>query len=156
MKRPTRARAARRPGMSLLEVIVALAIFIMALAALGQLVQLGMDEAVEADRQTVATRLAQSKMAEVEAGAVSTANGGAGEFTDQETLADGTALWKWEAVSTEMDIPNLYSVTVTVSLTTSGNGYSLSMTQLVYDPAFQGNAAPATDPTATATQGNNP
>ena len=147
---------ARRPGMSLVEVLVALAIFIMSLAALGQLVQLGLDQAVDADRQTVATRLAQSKLAEFEAGALPV-DGGSGNFDDQETGPNGTALWKWEAVGTETEIPNVFDVTVTVS-TKAGSPFSLTLSQLVFDPTSMGTAAPAVapvDPNATP-MGNQP
>jgi type II secretion system protein I len=130
--------------MSLLEVLVALAIFIMALAALGQLVQLGLEQAVEADRQTVAARLAQSKMAEVEAGAISVF-GDEGNFDDQETLADGTTLWRWEVAGAPTDTSNVYDVTVTVS-TTAGYPFSLKLNQLIFDPMYLGTAAPAVAP----------
>ena len=155
MRLPARSPACR-PGMSLLEVMVALAIFIMSLAALGQLVQLGLDQAVEADHQTTAARLAQSKLAEFEAGALPV-DGGSGTFADQETSPDGTVLWEWKAVGTETDIPNVFDVTVTVS-TTTGNPFSLTLSQLVFDPTSMGTAAPAVapvDPNATP-MGNQP
>ena len=134
MRLPARS-AARRPGMSLLEVLVALAIFIMTLAALGQLVQLGLEEAAEADNQTVAARLALSKMGEVESGLIDVAAGDAGEFTEQETLSDGSARWKWEVVGEVTGVPNVYDVTVTVS-TTSGGQFSYSVSSGSVTVAF--------------------
>lgn len=148
MRVPSRS-AARRPGMSLLEVLVALAIFIMTLAALGQLVQVGMEQADDADNQTVTARLALSKMGEVEAGLIDVATGDAGQFDEQETLADGAARWKWEVLGTATAVPNVYEVTVTVSSVT-GNSYSYSLSQLIFDPLYQGTAAPAVDPNAAA------
>ena len=155
MRIPARSPA-RRSGMSLLEVLVALAIFIMALAALGQLVQLGLEQAVEADRQTVAVRLAQSQLAEIEAGSVGI-DGGSGDFTEQELKPDGGALWRWEALSVPTNSANLYDVTVTITLTT-GDPFSLSLSQLIYDPTYLSGAAPApapVDPNATP-MGNSP
>ena len=154
MRLSRRPSPARRPGMSLLEVLVALAIFIMALAALGQLVQLGLEQAVEADRQTVAARLAQSKMAEVEAGAISV-YGDEGIFEDQETLADGTPMWKWEVLGTPTDLPSVYDVSVTVTAT-SGYAFSLTLNQVIFDPTYLGTAAPAVapeDPNAVPPEG---
>lgn len=151
MRIPARS-ATRRPGMSLLEVLVALAIFIMSLAALGQLVQLGLDQAVAADQQAVAARLALSKMGEVEAGLIDVANGDAGEFTEQETRGDGSALWKWEVASEPTNVTNVYDVTVTIT-STNANAYTYSLSQLIFDPLFQGTAAPAVDPTAASTTG---
>lgn len=154
MRIPARSLA-RRSGMSLLEVLVALAIFIMALAALGQLVQLGLEQAVEADRQTTATRLAQSKLAEIEAGAISI-DGGAEEFTEQELNTDGSARWKWEALGEKTNELNLYNVTVTITLT-NGDPFSLSLSQLIYDPAYLGSAAPTpapVDPNAVPPENN--
>ena len=138
--------------MSLLEVLVALAIFIMTLAALGQLVQLGMEQAADADNQTVAARLALSKLGEVEAGLIDVASGDAGEFTEQETLADGSTRWKWEVIGEATAVPNVYEVTVTISSVT-GNSFTYSLSQLILDPLFQGTAAPAVDPNAAAPTG---
>jgi type II secretion system protein I len=141
--------------MSLLEVLVALAIFIMALAALGQLVQLGLEQAVEAERQTTAVRLAQSQLAEIEAGSVGI-DGGSGEFTDQELKTDGTPLWKWEALSVPTATANVYDVTVTISLTT-GEPFTLTLSQLIFDPAYLSGAAPTptpVDPNAVPPEGD--
>lgn len=152
MRVPARS-AARRPGMSLLEVLVALAVFIMSLAALGQLVQFGMDRAVAADQQAVAARLALSKLGEVECGAI-TMDGDAAEFTEQETRPDGTANWKYEVDCQPTDIPNLYDVTVTVS--TVNDSFTYSLSQLVFDPLYQGTATPFVDPNASTTGGMGP
>lgn len=149
MRVPARS-ASRRPGMSLLEVLVALAVFIMSLAALGQLVQFGLDRAVAADQQAVAARLALSKLGEVECGAI-TMDGDASEFTEQETRPDGSAAWKYEVACQQTDIPNLYDVTVTVS--TVNDSYTYTLSQLVFDPLYMSTATPAVDPNAATTTG---
>src|SRR5262249_9229102 len=53
---------------SLLEVIVATAIFLMALVGLRQLVSVAGDQAIEVEMRSQATRMCQSKMAEVLSG----------------------------------------------------------------------------------------
>jgi prepilin-type N-terminal cleavage/methylation domain-containing protein len=58
----------RRSGLSLLEVLVALAIFLMAITALWHLVGLATDHAQEAHHRAQAARIAQSKMHLVLAG----------------------------------------------------------------------------------------
>src|SRR4051812_42042043 len=68
MRLPSVARA--RPGLTLLEVLVALAIFLLALAGLVHLVTVAGNRALEAQYQTRAAELCQSKLAEVQAGAV--------------------------------------------------------------------------------------
>ena len=66
----SRGRAGGRPGLTLLEVLVALAIFLLSFAAISQLVTTAGHRALEARRKEEAARLARSKLAEVFAGAV--------------------------------------------------------------------------------------
>jgi prepilin-type N-terminal cleavage/methylation domain-containing protein len=66
----SRGAVASRPGLTLLEVLVALAIFLLSLGALVQLTSFAGRQAVDARRRSDETRLAQSKLAEVLAGAV--------------------------------------------------------------------------------------
>lgn len=61
---------ARRQGMTLLEVILALAIFAMALGLLGQLVQTGSRAAAAARDETRAQLVCESVLASVVAGAI--------------------------------------------------------------------------------------
>src|SRR5262249_59924043 len=65
---PQRSRG-RRPGLSLLEVLIALAIFLVAFVGLGQLIIRGGDAAMEIRLQSEAAQLGQTKLAEVYAGA---------------------------------------------------------------------------------------
>src|SRR5207249_8021325 len=57
-----------RRGLTLLEVIVALSIFLMALVGIGRLITLASDAAVEVQQQGQAVQLAQSQLAKVAAG----------------------------------------------------------------------------------------
>lgn len=133
----------RRPreGMTLLEVLIAMAVFLLALAGIAQLIDFGSNNAQEAARTTTGTRLCQSKMAEVEAGVVSVIEGGTGTF-DEEPL------WQWSVEVGTAVAANTYPVTVRTWIE-QGRRVEVSQTQIIFDPQFLGNAAPAVAPTTT-------
>jgi general secretion pathway protein I len=137
-----RPRPTRRPGLSLLEVLLALAIFLMSLVAIGGLIDFGSDQGMAASMQAAGTRLAQSKLAEVEAGAIDVASGGSGTFDDEPE-------WNWSVESTPTPYPNTYDVTVRVWRETSRR-YEVTISQTVFDPAQMGNGSEAQPPTATS------
>jgi type II secretion system protein I len=130
----------RRPGISLLEVLLALAIFLLALVAIGQLVDIGTDHALDSQAQATATRLAQSKLAEVEAGVIPLDGSSPSGSFDVEPE------WTWTVSSTQANIPNLYTVTVQVSRQFRNRQFQVSLTQLVFDPNMMGNAQEAQPP----------
>ena len=130
-----------RSGMSLIEVLVSLAIFLLCLTAIGSLVDAGSNKALSARYQNTGTRLAASKMAEVEAGVVSVSTGGSGDFS-----ADGDEGWTWTVTCNVTDISNLYSVTVTVSKQFQGQPFDIVLTQTIFDPAMMGTGAEAQPP----------
>jgi hypothetical protein len=132
-----------------LEVLLSLAIFLMSLAAIGALVDFGQSQSAYANMQTTGTRLAQSKLAEVEAGAVSPSSGGEGAFEDEPD-------WSWAVEPGQATVPNVYPVTVRVWRDYRGQRFEVALTQMVYDPAQMGNAAPATPPTTTTTTTTTP
>src|SRR5947208_9569279 len=101
---PSRPSSPRR-GLSLLEVLVALAIFLLSFVAIGRLVTLASDHAIELQQQSQATRLAQSKLNEVLCGAL-TLESAEGSF-------DEDADWQW-SVDAEQGTAGLWTVTVTV------------------------------------------
>ena len=133
-----------RRGMTLLEVLVAMAVFLMALAGIAQLIEFGTDSAVEAARTTTGTRLCQSKMAEVEAGVIPATEDGTGVFEEEP-------LWHWSVEIGAAVAANTHPVTVRVWID-SGRKIQVTLTQIVFDPEFMGNAAPAIAP-PTTTQG---
>ena len=138
-------RPPQRSGLSLLEVLVALAIFLISLAAIAGLVDFGAERAQAAAMTTLGTRLAQGKLAEVEAGLTPPGSSESGTFDDEPdwtyTLESGAAL-----------AANTYPVTVTVRRELGGRKYEVVLTQVVFDPAFMGNAAAVVKPAAaTAT-----
>src|SRR3712207_5645399 len=65
-----RARPCRRDGLSLLEVIVAMAVFLICLVGLVELLSAGGRMATDGQKRSQASRLCLSKLAEVQAGAV--------------------------------------------------------------------------------------
>ena len=135
------AHAPRSPrsGLSLIEVLLALAIFLMSLVAIARLVDMGADRELEGRLQTRGTRLLQFKMAEIASGAVPlTATDGSFDGDDAD--------WSWSMEAQAQGPPNLYLVTVTVSRDLKGRKYQLSLTQMLLDPAAVGAAAEATRP----------
>jgi Tfp pilus assembly protein PilV len=140
------SRTVTRPGITLIEVLLGLAIFLLALVPLGALVDLGTDNAMDTMLQSDGTRLAQSKMAEVEAGAVDVKTGGSGTYDDEPN-------WSWIVASTPGEAPNLYTVTVTASHELRGKTTTVVLSQMIVDPAMMGTAAPVQRP-ETATTGS--
>ena len=140
MRRTTQPRGRTRrtrPGITLLEVLISLLILVIGMAALGQLVDMGTTSAVDAQVRARGSRLAQSKMAEVEAGAV--------DFDVGETDFADEPGWKW-SVSSESagagGIP-LYLVTVKVSRTLGADTRTVTLSQHVLAPAAVASAAPS-------------
>ena len=63
-------RGASRRGMTLLEVVIALAMFFAAMSAISQILRMGSDSAIRAQIQAEGTLLGESKLNEVIAGIV--------------------------------------------------------------------------------------
>lgn len=133
-------RRPRRPGITLIEVILAMAILLLALAAIGQLVDVGSAHGVEARFHLRGTRLAQAKLAECEAGVIPLGSNQSGTFEDDEA-------WNWVVDAQSDTVTNLYRVTVTVSRDNRGKKFEIKLAQLMYDPAMMGSAAQAERPT---------
>lgn len=131
-------RPACRPGLSLLEVLLALAIFVIALAAIGTLVNGGNDRGADARQLHTATRLALGKLAELEAG-VTSFEQTSGTFDPPDDA------WSWVAEA-EVQTASLYRVTVTVYRELGGRRFEFSLSQLMLDPSVKGSAARATRP----------
>ncbi|MDB5307514.1 MAG: hypothetical protein JWO38_1716 [Gemmataceae bacterium] len=128
-----------RPGLTLIEVLLALTILLLSLAAIGQLVGIGSDHGLYARMTARGNRLAEAKMAEVEAGVVSVQSGGEGMFDDDSA-------WTWVVESQQAGPTNLYQVTVKVSRTVRGKPFEITLSQMIFDPAMMGSAAQAEQP----------
>ena len=135
-------RPAPRRGLTLIEVMLALTILIISIAAVNQLVDLGTDQGNQARAATRGTRLAQGKMVEVEAGVVSLTSESTGDFEGD----DGA--WKFTVTPEPAGPPNLYTVTVRVSRDLKGLPYEIVLTQMIFDPTVMGSAAQAERPPA--------
>jgi general secretion pathway protein I len=127
-RRPT----AIRRGLSLMEVLVALAIFLGAMVVIGRLIIMGGERALEVQLQSEAARLCQSQMAKVVAGIES--------LTSQSDLAmEDDSDWKWSMECEQGNITGLWSVTVRVYKDrVDGSKVEASLSQLVLDPSMRG------------------
>ncbi len=146
------SRSAARRGLSLIEVLLALTILLLAIVAIGRLVDIGTDRGNDARAATRGNRLAQGKMAEVEAGVVSLDSAIEGEFEGDD------AAWKFNVTPELVGPPNLYTVTVKVTRDIQGKTYEVVLVQMLFDPTKTGSAAqaerppppdPAADPATT-------
>jgi Tfp pilus assembly protein PilV len=142
------AGSPRRPGLSLLEVLASTAIFLVSIGALRELMNSATDMAIEAQQRSRATRLCQSKMNDFLAGVESLSDGGGGTFEEDDK-------WSWSAtIAADSTAPNLYLVTITVTREMASGPITITMSQMIYDPAQRGQvtgntAAAATTDSAT-------
>lgn len=143
-----RQKQARR-GISILEVLIALAIFLLSLVAISQLMDQGADLAVQLDERTHASMLAQSKLAELIAGSEPLEGHG-------DTPIDGEPDWYWSLAADADSIPNLYHVVVTVSKETRRGKIEVSFHQYVVNPTSRGSTDSSTTTTEDQTATPNP
>ncbi len=154
MRLPRHSRS--RPGITLLEVIVATAIFLFAMGALLKLSGLAGDEAVAVRQKTHATELALSKMSEVVAGITPLSSADAQPFEDP----DADYQWSLTANSSG-NTSGLYAVTVTVShpRPSGSTPMQVSVSRMVLTPSYRGNitvpAAPPIDSNTQASSSSN-
>lgn len=143
----------RRTGMTLMEVMLSLTIMLIALAAIGQLVNMGSDHGLQARMNARGGRLAQAKMAEIEGGVYPISGGGSGTFDGDDSD------WSWTVDPQAQSPPNLYLVTITVSHAYRGSPFTITLSQMLFDPTMMGSASQAEQPStndvtaATATSG---
>jgi general secretion pathway protein I len=122
-----------RHGLSLMEVLVALTIFLLAFVALGRLVILGSDQAFDAQQQVRAADLCQSKMAEIIAGAVPLT-------TESDVAFQEDPVWHWSLDCEKSNYRGLWNVTVRVSRQDQqGMHVCCTVSQMVLDPQTHGN-----------------
>jgi Tfp pilus assembly protein PilV len=136
--------AARRPGISLLEVLGATAIFLMSIVAIGQLMSMATDQALEVQFRSRATRLCQSKLNEFSSGIESVTGSTSGEFEEEQG-------WSWKAeVTNDGSAANLYKVEVTVTRDSPSGLIEVTMAQFVFDPQQRGQLTASTSTTDTS------
>jgi type II secretion system protein I len=126
----------------LLEVLVALAIFLFSIVALHQALNIGTNNAVDMQQHMQAAQLAQSKMAEVYVGAVPMQS-------QPDTPFDEDPDYNWSLDAEQSTMANLWNVTVTVSRTRAdGSRLETKLSQMIIDPSLRGTSY---DAAATAT-----
>ena len=120
-----------RRGLSLLEVLISVAIFLGALTAIMQLLNSGQQAEVSARLKTEAMLRCETKMAEIVSGiekAVST--------EEQKFPDDEIGNWQWSAEIGNGDATNLLKVTVTVEHLPDGKipNAAFTLTRYMRDP----------------------
>jgi type II secretion system protein I len=139
--------------LTILEVLVALSIFLIALIGIGRLISLGADGALTVQDQSRAAQLCQSKLAEVVAGAVPLSG-----QTDVPFNEDPT--WSWSLDAGQGDIAGLWKITVRVSRQRpDGTRIESSIDRMLLDPSLRGSGLDAQTIAAavsSSTQSSNP
>ena len=119
--------------MSILEVLLAMAIFLMSLIGLGQLLAISSDLALETEFTNRAQQLCQSKMNEFVSGAL--------PMTAQsETPFDEEPSWSWSAeCQADNTVTMLYTVTLHVTRKRAdGSTFDATLHQMIIDPTKKG------------------
>lgn len=126
--RSSAGSAGRRRGLTLFEVLLALVIFVGAMAAVGQLVSNGVRAALQARFQSQAAMMCEAKLAEVVAGVQPLA-------AAQAVYPDDPA-WSWTLAVTAAPVPGLIRAEVTVQRTGSNakGKVTFSLARYVRDP----------------------
>ncbi|MFP6767525.1 MAG: prepilin-type N-terminal cleavage/methylation domain-containing protein, partial [Planctomycetaceae bacterium] len=127
---PSTSRPGLPSGMTLLEVLVSLSIFLGSFAAVSQLFNLGSRAAIRAALETQAVLRCESKLAELVAGVESLEAGEATPYEDDPR-------WNWSlVVNAAEQNPSLMEVVVTVAFQPEAGpeGHRFSLTRLLLDP----------------------
>jgi Tfp pilus assembly protein PilV len=126
----------KRPGLSLLEVIIAMAIFLMSLVVIGKVVTLGGERSLDVEQQSEAAMLAQAKLHEVLIGAIPLASQADGAPFDE--APDYT--WSL-AAEQNSSVSNLWNVTVRVTRERKdGTKIEVVLSQMILDPSVRGSS----------------
>jgi Tfp pilus assembly protein PilV len=131
--------------MTLLEVLVATAIFLLAIGGISRLVTMAGDRALEVQWRSQEARLCQSKMAEVQAGVVPLSG-------QDDTPFDEDPNFHWSVTANSTSVANVWTVTVKVTRdVANGTPIETSLSQMVLDPSVIGSTQNTT-PIAGTTQ----
>ena len=137
----------RRAGLTLLEVLISLSIFLAALTALSQLIGIGSRAAVQTQLRTQAIFRFQSVLAEVLAGAQPM------ESVAMSAFDDESENWKWSLNVEPGDYENMLKLTVLVQYIGDSETVSTSyqLIRQVLDPAMLLDAANTVETTTDTT-----
>jgi type II secretion system protein I len=138
-----------RFGLTLLEVVIALAIFLMALVPVMRLVSMGGERALDVAHSAQASMLCQAKLDSVKVGAEPLNTSG--------TVDIGNLTWNYSIDSSPSDVANLYLVKVSVKVDRAdGKTVQESLSQLVLDPNLRGSTVSSAASTSSSnTTGGN-
>ena len=125
---PSSTEARKRDGFTLLEVILALAIFVGAIAVLSRLLIVGVENAETAQWQSQAWLIAESRWSELESGIRTISETGPYEVEEMPG-------WQWSMQAESATLPNLYRITLTVQCVTNGPGMgtTIQLHRLYFD-----------------------
>jgi len=138
-----------RRGLTLMEVIVAMAIFLLSLAGIVPLVKIGLDRSLEIHLQATALQKCQSKLAGVIAGSEAIAAQTDVPFTDNNPDED----WRWSLDLGQDDIDGVWTVTIRVRLQSDDHKVEVALSQIVLDPTVRGGPPAAPSATGGTTTG---
>jgi type II secretion system protein I len=147
---------AGRAGLTLLEVLVALAIFFMAWVGIARLIGMASNQAIDARLQSEALQVAQSKLDEVISG-VTPLQSQSESALDPSEAPGGQSNWTWALDANPADILNLYTVQIRVTCKRGdGTTTQVALTQLVLDPATRGSTLnpPTTSSSSSGSSGS--
>jgi len=127
--RNPKSRIAR--GMTLLEVMLALFIMLVAISAIMGLINLGLQSSADAQQQTLAQILCEGKMGEISSGAIPV-EGTSGTFPNHPD-------WKFNITTGTTETPGLMEVRVTVSTGEENDidRVQFDLVRLKLDPNFE-------------------
>jgi type II secretory pathway pseudopilin PulG len=134
-----------RRAVTLFEVVVAVAIFLMVVAITAQALSLAGERARLIEHQNEAMQLAESQMARVIAGVVPLTSQ---EYTPFEHNPD----YQWRMTAEEAEMTGLFNVQIWVQHVSSGANAEVQLCQKVFDPKNRGSTAdqPGTSSTSGA------
>jgi prepilin-type N-terminal cleavage/methylation domain-containing protein len=148
---PDSSSRGRRRGLTLLEVLISLLIFVGAMAAIGQLISNGVRGAVQSRLETQAILRCESKVAEVVAGVIPLQPTGAVPFPDNPS-------WTWSLQMQPGPHPDLLLFQVTVEHAAGSNvgRTTFRLTRLLRNPQLYADESAIAEEAAEQQQGTSP
>ncbi len=136
-----------RRGLSILEVLVSVMVFLVAFGTISELLSLSARHGLEATHRQQAVLICQSKLAEVVVGAIPLSS-------QSETAVEEDPAWMWSLQCEQnSQATGLWNVIVRVSRT---NGEPIQvecvLNQMVLDPSLRGSTLDSTTISGTETQ----
>lgn len=123
-----------RPGITLLEVVISLAILLFSSAAIFSLVQMGSDRAVDVQYHARAAMLCQSKLEELKIGSEPLTSVDSIPFKEKEASA-----YQYSIDVNDGDMAGIKEVKVTVKRERAdGRVIEVSLNQMILDPTIRG------------------